>query len=391
MDSKYNKINYVYLYKKYKKKYLDLKNQHGSGRGRGIIERIKSEVEQLRNELEDIISDFDYKEETLFFKVNDDDFLVLFIECYPHRSPEIYINYKIFNSYWQINFTLIDLINNYYISYFRKELEGLRHITDTELLSIIKEYRYNISKVTEYLVSDLVKKLHISEAEDVPPERGAAEDVPPERGAAEDVPPKQFLEGSMPDIDDNDNSSWFNYKYKNPEFFKWDPWQVKTFSEESKLLRENYCKFIISFNNIPDYNYLNDAFIRYDHKTRVKVMNYLFDGDTNIEYYICLKEHQDRSNVFFYNRNLLDKFIVELNRYKVKDSSNNFYNIEILLELPCTWRKDRDSIEEQLIHILFGSTTLCKYKSEKADYQFNPEDMDEKLKQAYLNFIFNNK
>jgi hypothetical protein len=162
-------------------------------------------------------------------------------------------------------------------------------------------------------------------------------------------------------------------------FFK----QHLVFDRSKKFAKNNKCKIIISFDSNPIHIRLIEKFIEYDLLKRQKIVDFLFDNQPNIEYYIC----SNKTNVFFYDKLKLENLIRCLNKYKIK---NTVWTKEKLLELPCFWisQEERDKDEYDLIYILFGTTSNCGWISEDNDYPVDFDLMNEDIKNAYLEYLF---
>lgn len=89
---------------------------------------------------------------------------------------------------------------------------------------------------------------------------------------------------------------------------------------------------------------------------------------------------------------ILNQFLSIMNKYKVFEK---IFTIDDLLELSCVWipENQRDPIEYNLIHILFGSTNKCGWQSQGndklTDIEDNGNDNEKmiKLKLAYNEFL----
>ena len=81
--------------------------------------------------------------------------------------------------------------------------------------------------------------------------------------------------------------------------------RAKSFKQTKQFFLQNKCKIVISFDNNERGIELINLFISYTHMTRKSIISYLFDNNPNIKYYIC----NNRSNVFFYDFNLINIFL----------------------------------------------------------------------------------
>jgi hypothetical protein len=162
---------------------------------------------------------------------------------------------------------------------------------------------------------------------------------------------------------------------------------AKSFAKTVKFFNDNKCKLIISFDNNDRNLELIRNFISYDQESRNDIVEYLFER-TNIEYFIC----PDESNIFFYDPTILNKFLTIINEHQVFE---NTFTIDDLLKLSCVWEPEnqRDPVEYNLIHILFGSTNKCVWQSQGNDKLTDMEDNGndnekmKKLKSAYNYFL----
>lgn len=160
---------------------------------------------------------------------------------------------------------------------------------------------------------------------------------------------------------------------------------AKSFAETVYFFNNNKCKLIISFDGNPYNKDLIRNFISYDQESRIGIVEYLFER-TDIGYFIC----PDKSNIFFYDPTILNKFLLKINKYKVFE---NLFTIDDLLKLSCVWDRERDPVEHNLIHILFGSTNKCLWKSEIRDELTDMENISNdnkrmiELKKAYNEFL----
>ena len=173
------------------------------------------------------------------------------------------------------------------------------------------------------------------------------------------------------DILDIDIKYWSIYKHV------YNLSDTKTFSQTKNFFDNNKCKILISFDGNPTETLLVRLFRSYSKIKRDYVVNYLFNGNPNIRYHIC----SNQNNVFFYDYHRLNSLIISLNQNKILGI---WWTPEKLLELPCIWSKTRDKLEDDLIHILFGSTIECNWKSASIDTLSN---VGENLTIAYKQFI----
>lgn len=162
---------------------------------------------------------------------------------------------------------------------------------------------------------------------------------------------------------------------------------AKSFARTVDFFNNNKCKLIISFDTNDRNLELIRNFISYDQESRNDIVEYLFERN-NIEYFIC----PDNSNIFFYDPTILNQFLSIINDYNVFEKK---FTIDDLLELSCVWipENQKDSVEYNLIHILFGSTNKCTWQSQGNDKLTDMEDNgndNEKmknLKSAYNVFL----
>lgn len=182
-------------------------------------------------------------------------------------------------------------------------------------------------------------------------------------------------------------------KYLDQEQYNWVIFKTienaaaKSFARTVDFFNNNKCKLIISFDNNDGNLELIKNFISYDQKSRNDIVEYLFERN-NIEYFIC----PDKSNIFFYDPTILNQFLSIINNYKVFEK---IFTIDDLLELSCVWipENQRDPVEYNLIHILFGSTNKCTWQSQGNDKLTDMEDNGNdnekmiKLKSAYNEFL----
>ena len=161
----------------------------------------------------------------------------------------------------------------------------------------------------------------------------------------------------------------------------------KSFGQTVDFFNNNKCKLIISFDTNDRNLELIRNFISYDKKSRNDIVEYLFERN-NIEYFIC----PDNSNIFFYDPTILNQFLSIINNYKVFEK---IFTIDDLLKLSCDWipEDQRDPVEYNLIHILFGSTNKCEWQSQGNDKLTDMEDNGNdnermiELKSAYNEFL----
>ena len=158
------------------------------------------------------------------------------------------------------------------------------------------------------------------------------------------------------------------------------------FEQVVNFFINNRCKLLVSIDNNKMNRGMINKFISYNSISRDGIVSYLFNNSSNIKYFIC----PDNSNIFFYNEEILNQLLEKINEYSI---FINYLTINQLLELSCVWNGNRDPIENYLIHILFGSTNKCGWKSEHNDAILNLDlkdgDSDRilRLKLAYESFL----
>ena len=150
-------------------------------------------------------------------------------------------------------------------------------------------------------------------------------------------------------------------------------------SNEINFLTSSSCKILNSFDGNEMERSLIKWFISYNDIQRNEICGFLYGLFKNkIDYHIC----SSNSNVFFYHKTKLNIFIRCL--------SDNNINIskEELLEMPCTWSRDRDQLEDQLIHVLFGNIDICTWSTHSIkDIPYKLDELLPELRMAYEQFL----
>jgi len=175
----------------------------------------------------------------------------------------------------------------------------------------------------------------------------------------------------------------------NSETLMWDYYKAIN-ERQNYFFCRSFCKIIVSFDGNTVNNFFKKLFISYNDQKRIEFINHIFSFfenpyliRRNIGYYIC----PNNENVFFYNKWKI-KELVEC----LYDNGIKMYNEESLLILPCSWIKNRKRIENELIHILFGSVDICFWSSDnQLDVPYPLDSMtseeDFSLKNAYIQFL----
>ena len=84
-----------------------------------------------------------------------------------------------------------------------------------------------------------------------------------------------------------------------------------------------------------------------------------------------------------YHSERLEKLSTEMKKYLPEDLSS----LNFMLQTTADWYRDRPIDEDRIIAILHGSTVQCK--NDQGGFLYNPENEypDDKLKQAYKNYL----
>lgn len=159
----------------------------------------------------------------------------------------------------------------------------------------------------------------------------------------------------------------------------WSNYKNTRKSVEIDFLTTSSCKIINSFDGNEIERSLIKWFISYNDNQRNNIITFLFGiHKYKIGYFIC----SNNTNVFFYHKQKLNILLRCL-------SDNNINVLENqLLEMPCTWNRDREPLEDQLIHILFGNIDICTWSTHsKKDIPYKLEDLLPRLRDAYKQFL----